>query len=155
MRRRSMTWNSNYLSLNPTRSVIIHDFNTIRTMFRPDKADSVLVVNPNTELATPLTRKCLQPVAGRDTKLIKLYNRIKLVKFSNCNSPQILWASFSRCFSSTSVEDVFRSGVPKAGLKVNGQVEASEGKLTSTDITTPQYGTPLALAHLHDITNPG
>ena len=43
--------------------MVVHDFNTLRTEPRPDKADSPLVVDPDAVLPVPIATQRLQSVA--------------------------------------------------------------------------------------------
>lgn len=52
--------------------VVIHNFYVTWTTFGPSKANPVLLVDPNTVLAAPVTRELFQSIAGWDSKILDL-----------------------------------------------------------------------------------
>jgi hypothetical protein len=51
--------------------MIIHDFNIKSVAVFPSKADSPLVIDPDTVLALPMSSQGLEPIAGRLAKILE------------------------------------------------------------------------------------
>jgi len=55
-------------------SVIVNDLHVVSSLFRETNAP--LIIDPNTVLAQPVTLEGLQPISGRNCKLIKVNGHI-------------------------------------------------------------------------------
>jgi hypothetical protein len=89
--------------------MVVQDFDVFRLVLRPDKADSVLLVDPNAVLAVAIPRESLKAVAGWDPKIIEAVGGIELVQLSPGNGPDSLWATATGVFGVPAVEDVLRA----------------------------------------------
>jgi hypothetical protein len=51
--------------------MVVHDRDVVRIAVAPAKADSPLIVDSNAVLAGPIAAQLLQPIAGRDSKIVQ------------------------------------------------------------------------------------
>ena len=65
------------VSCHAFASMIVDDFNVPRAVVSPAKADSPLVVDPDAVLPTSIAGKFLEPVAGRDAKVVQILGAIE------------------------------------------------------------------------------
>ncbi len=63
--------------------MIIYDFNIFRAIIRPDKTDSILIVDADAVLTAPAAFQRLKPVSGRRTEEIQRLRRIQLGQFTD------------------------------------------------------------------------
>jgi hypothetical protein len=61
----------------------------------PAKADSILVVDANAVLATPVSVQCFQPVPWRGSQIFKDLSVVDHFELSHCDSPEIRWKSLA------------------------------------------------------------
>jgi hypothetical protein len=62
-------------------SVVVGYFHTVRVTISPCKTDSVLVVDPDTVLALPVSAQFLKPIPGRHGQVLKRQCRMQNVQF--------------------------------------------------------------------------
>jgi hypothetical protein len=62
--------------------MIIHNLDAFGVAFRPDKADTPLIVDSNTVLAGSATNQGLQSVPGRSRQITKQCRLIQLTQFA-------------------------------------------------------------------------
>jgi hypothetical protein len=62
--------------------VIVDDFHVVGITVVPDEADAVLIVDPNTVLATSVARERLEPITGERRQVAKFASRVELLQFS-------------------------------------------------------------------------
>jgi len=86
--------------------MVVHNRYVRRPRFRPAKADSVLVINPNAELAPSTSRQLLQTVPRRDSEFTGLLHRVYLIELASRDTPKTLRTRSSRSLGATPVEDV-------------------------------------------------
>ena len=58
--------------------MIVHNFHVMRFALPPDEADSPLMIYPNTMLSNPVSFESLEPVARRNSKILKTGGRIEI-----------------------------------------------------------------------------
>jgi hypothetical protein len=51
--------------------MVVHDLDIVRIAVAPAKADSPLIVDSNAVLAGPIAAKLLEPITGRDSKIVQ------------------------------------------------------------------------------------
>jgi hypothetical protein len=51
--------------------MVVHYFNIFRASGRPTKANTELIVDPNTVLSSPISLEGLKSAAGRDAQIIE------------------------------------------------------------------------------------
>jgi hypothetical protein len=54
------------------RSVVIDEFDIIRTSVLPHEADPPLVIDPDAVLTSPVTFESFKPIAGRDSEVFEI-----------------------------------------------------------------------------------
>jgi hypothetical protein len=59
-------------------SVVIHKFDSVRTVGLPDKANPPLVVDTDAVLALAIPLQCLQPVPGRNAQRLQSGGGVQL-----------------------------------------------------------------------------
>jgi len=75
----------------------------------PNETDSILLVDPNTVLASAVTRKRLKPVARRNPQVFELLGGVDLIEFPAGYAPQLNRTALSGFLSSPTVEYVLRA----------------------------------------------
>ena len=85
--------------------VIIRDLDVFRAPFSPNKANPVLLVDSDAVLAFPVSRKCLQSIAGGNLQFLQRLNRIELIQFSRGDLPELLRTGFSGVFRIDAIEN--------------------------------------------------
>jgi hypothetical protein len=65
--------------------MVVCDFNIISVSAFPVKADSPLIVDPDTVLPLTVTLQGLKPVARRDSKVLKEPDLVEVKELSTCN----------------------------------------------------------------------
>ena len=89
--------------------MIIRNLDVSRALLPANKADSVLLVDSHAVLAFPVSRKCLQSIAGRNLQFFQRLNRIELIQLSRGDLPELLRTGFSGAFRIDAIEDVLGS----------------------------------------------
>jgi len=84
----------------------IHNLYVRRPRFRPAEADSVLVINPNAELAPSTSGQLFQAVPRRDSEFAERLHRVHLIELAPRDTPKILRTRSSRSLGAAPVEDV-------------------------------------------------
>ena len=57
--------------------MVVENFNLIRSLFRPDEAQAVLLIHANAELAFPVAGESFQTIAGRAFEVVEIGCRMK------------------------------------------------------------------------------
>jgi hypothetical protein len=91
--------------------VIINNFNLIRTVFCPDKTNTILIIDTNTMLSFSFSRQGFQAIARRDFQFQQSSGRIDLIKFTCSNSPHAFRACPSRSNRIFAIEYIFGSRI--------------------------------------------
>lgn len=86
--------------------MVIHNLYVRRPRFRPVKAQTVAVINPNAELAPPTSEKLFQAVPWRDSESSERLHRVQLIELASRDTPKMLRTRPSRSLSAAPVEDV-------------------------------------------------
>lgn len=73
--------------------MVIHNLDSIRPVIRPDKADTVPVVDPDAMSHDPLSSEWFYTVTGRHAQVDEADCRIQLLKLSGSYLPKISWAT--------------------------------------------------------------
>ena len=71
-----MSGDANHIFTIYWSSVIVDDFHLIRAIVRPDKADAILVIDPDTVLSPAISRQRLQAIARRHTEFFQGGDRV-------------------------------------------------------------------------------
>jgi hypothetical protein len=66
--------------------VVGDDFDLVRITISPCKADPPLVIDADRMLAATVTLQGFQPIAGRDTQVVKTSSVVEETQFSQCPS---------------------------------------------------------------------
>lgn len=66
--------------------MVIDDFNVTDVAFAPDKTNPPLIVNSDAVLAGPITFECLEPVAGRNAKILQPFGGMKIEELTPCHA---------------------------------------------------------------------
>jgi len=62
--------------------VVVHDLDIRSIPIEPSKADTPLIVDPNTHLSSPIPLQDFEPIAGRIAKIFNRHRGIDLAQFS-------------------------------------------------------------------------
>jgi len=73
--------------------VIVRDFNLFCPCICPDKANAILVIDPNAVLSLSVACKCLQLIAWRHSKVTQRVSKVELVKLPPGDVPDALRTS--------------------------------------------------------------
>ena len=65
--------------------MVINNLDICRPLARPHKAHAKLAVNADAVLSGTIMFQCLQPITGRDTKIVENTGPLKQLKFSSCH----------------------------------------------------------------------
>lgn len=68
--------------------MVVDDLDVSRSQIRPDKADPVLIVDPNAVLARAALLECLQTVGGRHAEIVELPCGVQELKLSPGDPPE-------------------------------------------------------------------
>src|SRR6476646_6021853 len=66
--------------IGSSRSVIVDEFDMVRTSVLPYEADPPLPVDPDAVLASPVALQRLQPIARRNPKIVEHLGRVQLLQ---------------------------------------------------------------------------
>jgi hypothetical protein len=102
------------------QSMIVNYFDARRALRGPAEANSVLVVDANTELTLSVTLQCFQAVGWRGLEVFERVRNAKLIQFPSGNRPESYRTGCPRAARRNSVEDVLGSWVRK-GLNHGNQ----------------------------------
>jgi len=70
-------------------SVVVHDFDVLRTSRRPAKADTPLIVDANTVLAGSIALQCFKPVSRWNPQIIQAPGNLKLPELALSHRSEI------------------------------------------------------------------
>jgi hypothetical protein len=70
-------------------SVVVHDLDIGRTVSRPTKANSPLVIDPDRVLPLSIADQGLEPIGGRDPQVIEPLGGVKSTKLATGNSKDL------------------------------------------------------------------
>lgn len=87
--------------------MVVNDLDLFRLVFGPNKADPVLIVDPDAVLAMAIARQALQSVPWRNAKIFEALSGIELVELASRHGPETLWASATSILCVLAVEYVF------------------------------------------------
>jgi hypothetical protein len=87
--------------------MVVDDFNELRAIHCPSKADPELVVDSNTVLALAVGFKRLKPVARWNPQVLKRLGGVKSVKFPSSHGMQLSRETLASCLGGPAVVDVF------------------------------------------------
>jgi hypothetical protein len=93
--------------------MIIDNFYFIWFIVLPEKAYSILIIDPNAILTNSLPFQRFQAIAWRNAQLFKGFDGIQLLQFSTSDAPEILGAGLSRDFRVHAIKNVFRALIMK------------------------------------------
>jgi hypothetical protein len=71
--------------------VVVAEFDIVRVSVLPAEADPPLVVHANAVLSFAVARKCLEPVARRDTQIVEAKSGVYEKEFSMCPPLNVRW----------------------------------------------------------------
>lgn len=91
--------------------MIISYFDTVRPAFTPSEANTVLLIDSNTVLATPITSERFKVVSRGNFQFIKRLNGIQLIQFPGGHLPKGAGTGFSSTFAIHTIEQVFRCAI--------------------------------------------
>jgi hypothetical protein len=74
----------------PSPTVVVDDFDVVGVTLAPDKADTPLVIDPDTVLAFPAAPETLQAVTGRNPQGIEASGSVDHVELRNCSPLHVL-----------------------------------------------------------------
>src|SRR5665213_1739122 len=63
-------------------SVIVDDFDVVRLRIQPDKADPVLIVDPNAVLTLSASLQCFKMISGRLPQILQFPRIVENLKFA-------------------------------------------------------------------------
>src|SRR5665213_1824771 len=63
-------------------SVIVDDFDVVRLRIQPDKANPVLIVDPNAVLSLSASLQCFKMISGRLPQILEFARIVENLKFS-------------------------------------------------------------------------
>ena len=66
--------------------MVIDDFNVMDVAFAPDKTNPPSIVDPDAVLTGPITFERLEPVAGRNAKVLPPLGGMKIEELTPCNA---------------------------------------------------------------------
>jgi hypothetical protein len=67
--------------------VVIRDFHFHRALVGPAKTNAILVIDPDTVLAFPVTRQLLESIRRRRRQVAQFHRGIQIIEFPPRNSP--------------------------------------------------------------------
>ncbi len=86
--------------------MVVYNLYVRRPHFRPAKANSVSVINPNAELAPTISGQLFQAVPRRDSESTERLHRVHLIELASCDTPKTLRTRSSRSLGAAPVEYV-------------------------------------------------
>jgi hypothetical protein len=89
--------------------VIVDDFHVIRVLYLPNETDAVLIVDPNTVLASAISLQSFKPVAGQSGKIRQTRSPMNLTKLPLCDARDALESR-----NPFAIEDCFGVAVAEA-----------------------------------------
>jgi len=93
--------------------MVIHNFDSIRPVIRPDKADTVPVVDTDTVLPDPPSSERFQTITGRHAQVDEADCRIELLKLSGSYLPELPRATSPCGLGVPPVENILNSSIVK------------------------------------------
>jgi hypothetical protein len=93
--------------------MVIHNLDSIRPVIRPDKADTVPVVDTDAVLPSPLSSERFQTITGRYAQVDEADCRIELLKLSGSHLPELPWATSPCGLGVPPVENILNSSIVK------------------------------------------
>lgn len=99
--------------------VIVDNLYCFWSTIGPNKANTILVIDPYAVLTFPLAAQCLKSISWRHTKVIQMGSGVELLKLEERSAFQLLWQGSSGVFGRSSVEDIFCATIAKASDHVN------------------------------------
>jgi hypothetical protein len=89
------------------RSVVVDNFDVRRTLRGPSETDSILVVDSDAKLASPIAFKGFKTIRWWGLQIIQRVCNAKLIQLSVGDSPQAHRADCPSTSRSHTVEDIF------------------------------------------------
>ena len=95
--------------------MIIDDFNILGTSLRPAKAESVLIIDPNTAEPFTIALQSLEPVYGRNAQVIQRQSDFKLTQLATCHALEP-----DETFDANPIRELF--GIPIFERRYHGMI---------------------------------
>ena len=86
--------------------MVVDDFNEVRAVRCPGKADPELVVDSDAVLPLPVSLQPLETIPGRHAQILEGLSGVQRVKFPSSQSMQLKRETFASCFGGATVVDV-------------------------------------------------
>ena len=73
----------------------VHQFNVEGLAFGPAEAQSPLVIDADAVLTGPVAGQRLQPLTGRDPRILEINRAVQLRQFPVCDLHDVVWHTLS------------------------------------------------------------